>query len=142
MSYAAAMSIDELEPAWQALQDRAPAKLRTIDGERHYRSIIGLMNELIDEIGDRQAHPLQGLLDIVTLLVTDYEARQVKLPDAAPAEVLRFLMQQHGLRQADLAELFGSQSNVSEILAGKRAINLRQAKALGKRFGTSPSAFI
>jgi HTH-type transcriptional regulator/antitoxin HigA len=51
-------------------------------------------------------------------------------------------MQQHELRQADLAEIFGSQSNVSEVLNGKREINARQARELAKRFRVSPAVFI
>lgn len=104
--------------------------------------MVTLMNELLDETADSANHPLQGLLDIVTLLVEDYDKRNVPLPDADPAAVLRLLMQQHGLRQADLADLFGSQSNVSEILSGKRTINVRQAKALAKRFGTSSAVLV
>lgn len=142
MSYAATMNIDELTPTWQALETQASAKLAAIDNERHYKAMTGLMNELLDEIGDRKRHPLMGLLDVVTLLIEDYEKRTVKLPQADPASVLRFLMEQNDLRQADLAEIFGSQSNVSEILAGKRKINARQAKALAKRFSVSVAVFI
>lgn len=104
--------------------------------------MVEFMNELLDEVGDRESHPLMGLLDVVTTLVHDYEDSSVRVPDAKPAAVLRFLMEQHGLRQADLAELFGTQSNVSEALNGKREINARQAKALAKRFGVSPAVFI
>src|SRR5690242_5675494 len=100
------------------------------------------MNELLDEIGERESHPLMGLLDVVTMFVGDYENKNVKIPEASPAEVLRFLMEQNQLRQVDLAEVFGSQSNVSEILSGKREINARQARELAKRFGVSPAVFI
>ena len=51
-------------------------------------------------------------------------------------------MEQHDLRQSDLTELFGSQSNISEVLNGKREINARQVQALGSRFGVSPAVFI
>jgi hypothetical protein len=40
------------------------------------------------------------------------------------------------------AQDFGSQSNVSEVLNGKREINARQARSLAKRFGVSPAVFI
>jgi HTH-type transcriptional regulator/antitoxin HigA len=83
-----------------------------------------------------------GLLDIVTTFVRDYEEREADLPNAKPSAVLRLLMEQHDLRQADLANIFGSQSNVSEVLSGKREINARQARELGKRFGVSPAVFI
>jgi HTH-type transcriptional regulator/antitoxin HigA len=142
MTDVAARSIDTVTPAWRELETRSPVKLRSIDSNRHYRAMVDFMNELLDEIGDRRTHPLSGLLDIVTSFVHDYEVRNVEVPDAEPSGVLRFLMQQHGLRQGDLAELFGSQSNVSEVLSGKREINARQARLLAKRFGVSPAVFI
>lgn len=134
--------MDELILAWRELETRAPVKLRAVSSDRHYRAMVKFMNELLDDVGDLESHPLAGLLDVVTTFVQDYEERNVQLPHVKPAAVLRLLMQQHNLRQADLAEFFGAQSNVSEILSGKREINARQARALGKRFKVSPAAFI
>ncbi|WP_293997829.1 helix-turn-helix domain-containing protein [Sphaerotilus sp.] len=55
-------------------------------------------------------------------------------PDTStPASVLASLMEAHGLRQSDLPEI-GSQGVVSEVLAGKRRLNLRQVQALAGRF--------
>ena len=142
MRHAATREIDVLAPAWRELETRAPVKLRAIESERHYRAMVDFMNKLLDEVGDREAHALTGLLDVVSVFVRDYEERNVAMPDAEPAAVLRFLMEQHGLRQRDVAQIFGSQSNVSEVLSGKREINARQARALGKRFGVSPAVFI
>lgn len=142
MSNAAVRDIESIAPAWRELQARAPVKLQAIDSERHYRSMVEFMNDLLDEVGDRESHPLMGLLDVVTTFVRNYEESNVQIPDAKPAVVLRFLMEQHGLRQTDLADLFGTQSNVSEALNGKREINARQAKALAKRFGISSAVFI
>jgi HTH-type transcriptional regulator/antitoxin HigA len=142
MTNAAVRDIENLAPAWRELQARSSVKLRAIDSERHYRAMLEFMNELLEEVGDRESHPLMGLLDVVTAFVHNYEASNVQIPDAKPATVLRFLMEQHELRQVDLAELFGTQSNVSEALSGKREINARQAKALAKRFGVSPAVFI
>jgi HTH-type transcriptional regulator/antitoxin HigA len=63
-----------------------------------------------------------------------YENRAHPWPDTStPATRLAFLMEQHGLRQCDLPEV-GAQSVVSEVLSGKRALNLRQTQALAKRF--------
>jgi HTH-type transcriptional regulator/antitoxin HigA len=104
--------------------------------------MIDFMDKLLDTIGDRENHPLAGLLDVVTLFVRDYEERNVAIPDAKPSAVLRILMEEHDLRQADLAKIFGSQSNVSEILNGKREINARQARELAQRFHVSPAVFI
>jgi HTH-type transcriptional regulator / antitoxin HigA len=142
MASAASKDLDALAPAWREFQTRTPVKLRTVENERHYRAMVDFMNKLLDEVGDRESHPLMGLLDIVTFFVRDYEERNIEIPNAAPPAVLRFLMEQHDLRQADLAEIFGSQSNVSEVLSGKREINARQARALAERFGVSPAIFI
>jgi len=116
--------VERLAPAWREFEIRSPVKLRAV------------------EIGDDENHALMGLLDVVTFLVRDYEERHVDIPDAKPAAVLRFLMRQHGLRQVDLAPIFGAQSNVSEVLSGKREINARQARALAERFGVSAAVFI
>ena len=142
MNNAAVKDVENIAPAWRELQARSPVKLRAIESERHYRAMVEFLNELLEEVGDRESHPLMGLLDVVTTFVHNYEETHSDIPDAKPAVVLRFLMEQHGLRQADLAELFGAQSNVSEALSGKRAMNVRQAKALAKRFGVSPAVFI
>jgi HTH-type transcriptional regulator / antitoxin HigA len=139
---AAVERFGDLGPAWRELEARAPVKLRAIKSERHYKAMVAFMNGLLDEVGDRETHPLAGLLDVVGTFVRDYEEQNAPFPQASPAAVLRFLMDQHDLRQTDLAEIFGSQSNVSEVLNGKREINARQARALAKRFGVSPAAFI
>ena len=54
--------------------------------------------------------------------------------------ILVYLMQEHGLTQAELPEI-GSQGVVSEILAGKRDLNVRQMRALANRFHVSPAVF-
>jgi HTH-type transcriptional regulator/antitoxin HigA len=50
-------------------------------------------------------------------------------------------MQEHGLKQSDLKEI-GSQGVVSEILTGKRTLNLEQIKKISSRFQVSPLVFI
>jgi HTH-type transcriptional regulator / antitoxin HigA len=142
MAHTAANDLDVLVSTWRKLQTRSRIKLRTIESERCYRAMVDLINELVDEIGDRETHPLTGLLGIATLFVRDYEERNIEIPNAEPPAVLRFLMEQHNLRQAAVAEIFGSQSNVSEVLSGKREINARQARALAVRFGVSSAVFI
>jgi HTH-type transcriptional regulator/antitoxin HigA len=103
--------------------------------------MINLLNELVDEIGDRESHVLIGLLDIVSNFVHDYEERNVAFPNSEPRAALRFFMEQHNLRQADLAHILGSRSNVHDVLNGTRGINMSQAKALASRFHVSPAVF-
>ena len=63
------------------------------------------------------------------------------MPECRGVDVLRFLMDEHGLSQSDLPEV-GSQGVVSDILRGKRELNVRQIRALAKRFQVSPAVFI
>jgi HTH-type transcriptional regulator/antitoxin HigA len=142
MTIHAVQNFEDLAPAWRELESQTQVKLRAISGARHYREMVSLINVLIDRVGDLENHPLAGLLDVVSAFVSDYEERNVEIPTASPATVLQFLMEQRTLRQIDLAEDFGSQSNVSEVLSGKHEINARQARALAARFGVSPAVFI
>ena len=63
------------------------------------------------------------------------------MPKLEGADALRFLLEEHDLTQSDLPEV-GSQGVVSEILGGKRTLNVRQIRALSERFGVSPAVFV
>ena len=99
------------------------------------------LNELLDEIGENEKHPLYGLLDRLGALIHVYEEENYPIPDVTGAEVLRFLMDEHGLTQSDLPEV-GSQGVVSEILNGKRELNVRQARLLAGKFKVSSAVFV
>ena len=131
-----------IAPAWHAFQSVLPVKIGTIRNNADYERVVAFMNSLLDVVGDDEAHELADLLDLVGQLVEDYEGTRHVIPDAAPHEVLRFLLDQHGLKQSDLASEIGGQSVVSDILSDKRGINARQAKALAVRFGVSAVAFL
>jgi HTH-type transcriptional regulator / antitoxin HigA len=96
---------------------------------------------VLDEIGDNQRHPLYSLLDALGTLIHSYEEEHYSIPDVTGAEALRFLMDEHGLTQSDLPEV-GSQGVVSEILNGKRELNLCQVRSLAERFKVSSSVFV
>lgn len=127
---------EELKAQWANI-----APLLTIRNEREYNTAIKRLNELLDEIGDIEKHPLYSLLDTLGTLIHAYEEEHYPIPDVAGAEVLRFLMEEHGLTQSDLSEV-GSQGVVSEILSGKRELNVRQIRSLAQRFGVSSAVFV
>ena len=79
-------------------------------------------------------------IDLLTLLIQRYEER-VPVPAADPLTVLRFLMDRHGLRQKDLADIFGGEGNVSQVFAGKRNLNRDHIARLSERFHVSPAVF-
>jgi HTH-type transcriptional regulator/antitoxin HigA len=68
-------------------------------------------------------------------LIAAYE--EEKWPPRVPsaAEVIRYLMDQHGLRRADLIPLLGPATRVNEILRGQRGLSLAMVQRLRARFG-------
>jgi len=127
---------NELQTHWANI-----APLLSIRNEREYNAAVKRLNTLLDEIGDNEKHPLYSLLDTLGSLVALYEEEHYSIPYVTGADVLRFLMDEHGLAQSDLPEI-GSQGVVSEILNGKRELNVRQIRELSKRFKVSPTVFL
>jgi HTH-type transcriptional regulator/antitoxin HigA len=81
------------------------------------------------------------LTELLTLLIEDFEAQHYSLPPAAPRDMLRHLMESNGLRQADLVDVFGTASIVSEVLGSKRALSKSHIEKLSRRFHVSPELF-
>jgi HTH-type transcriptional regulator / antitoxin HigA len=120
---------------------RSVVPLGTLRTKKDYERAVDALDQIIDEIGEDEKHPLAELADALGVFVERYEAEHVPLPRVKPAAVLKYLMREHDIRQSDLPEI-GSQGVVSEVLAGKRELNVRQVKRLAKRFGVSVEAFI
>lgn len=133
------IQMKHLLPAWETF--RRATDIAPIRNETHYRRMVAMLEALLDETAGDESHPAMGLVDIVGDLIEDYEAAHHPLPDVTGVQALKFLMEQHGLKQADLREI-GSQGVVSEILAGNRELNIRQIRALSERFGVSPATFV
>ena len=134
------MNVTELLKPWESI-NAALGLSGPIRDEAHYAELMAFVDECFDRFGGDDRHPVFTLVNLVADRIMEYEAANYPMPPAAtPAEVLAFLMDQHGLKQADLPEL-GGQSVVSDILNGKRTINLRQAKALAARFSVGLEMF-
>ncbi len=112
----------------------------SIKTERDHKKAVALLDRLLDEVGENEHHPLFGFLEVLGTLVESYESDHIEVKGATGADVLRFLMEEHGLTQSDLPEI-GSQGVLSEILHGRRELNTRHIKMLSERFGVSPAAF-
>jgi HTH-type transcriptional regulator / antitoxin HigA len=80
-------------------------------------------------------------IELLTLLIEHYQSKHYPVPDAEPVEVLRFLLDQNGLSQRDIAAELGGESTVSLVLSGKRRLNRDHIERLSRRFHISPSVF-
>ncbi len=139
----APFDITRLLSAWQLCHDTL--HLGPIRDDAHYDRVHACLHWLLDQqthtTDCKQKQATQDLIDIMADLLEHYDTHHVQMPAGKPRDVLAFLMQQHGLKQKDLPEI-GSQGVVSEILAGHRELNLRQVRALAKRFGVSAKTFL
>ena len=126
----------QLQQSWSQVSD-----LLKIQNEREYDLAVDRLNGLIDEVGTDERHPLYSLLDTLGALVHAWEEQHHPMNVVPGRNVLRYLLDEHGLTQSELPEV-GSQGVVSEILNGRRELNVRQIRALSDRFGVSPAVFI
>lgn len=109
--------------------------------EQEYLASVKTLDSLIDEVGDNHNHKLAPVMETIGKLIENYEDQKYSIKKSTPIDTLKYLMHEHGLKQSDLQEI-GSQGVVSEILAGKRALNLDQIKKISKKFHVSPLVFI
>jgi HTH-type transcriptional regulator/antitoxin HigA len=109
--------------------------------EKDYNNLVNLLDSLLDEVGNNESHPLSSLMETIGSLIETYESQNYPDIEGNPIDVLKTLMEEHGLTQSDLPEI-GSQGVVSEIISGKRQLNVRQLKLLSERFKVSPVVFV
>jgi HTH-type transcriptional regulator/antitoxin HigA len=109
--------------------------------EREYDAAVTRLNALVDEIGDNPRDPRYRQIETLSVLIEAYDKEHHELPEASGVEVVKFLMGQHGLTQEGLPEI-GTQGVVSEVLNGRRNLNVRQIEALAARFGVNPGVFL
>ena len=115
--------------------------LRKPKNEADYDALVGMLDQLLELIGEDESNPLMSLVEILSDHIEAYDHEHRPMPVASGAEVLRTMMREHGLSQSDLPGV-GPQSVVSEILSGKRQLNLRQIRWLAERFGVLEQTFI
>ncbi|MBT4554183.1 MAG: helix-turn-helix domain-containing protein [Candidatus Marinimicrobia bacterium] len=131
------INLKEIETEWPKIKNVVSYP----HTKKQYNKMINYLDDLIDEIGDEQNHPLASLMETLGALIEVYENQNIPIPNQDSVSTLKFLMKEHGLKQKDLKEI-GSQGVVSEILNRKRVLNTRQIQALSNKFNVSPSIFV
>ncbi|HXG67630.1 MAG TPA: transcriptional regulator [Blastocatellia bacterium] len=133
-----AVKIDEKK--YRRLLARAlPTAIKT---EQEYERILAEVEKLISKPEEKLSAEELALLELLSILIEQYEDVHYPIPDAPPNEVLKLLMEEHDLQRKDLMPIFRSSGILSEVLSGKRGISKAQAKALGKRFHLPADVFI
>ena len=114
----------------------APRIIRSDAELEEYTEALFNLTEKSDPTADEEE-----AIDLISLLIDRYESERYPIPEAEPADVLRFLLEHNSLSQRDIAPELGSESTVSLVLSGKRKLNRDHIERLSERFGVSPAVF-
>jgi HTH-type transcriptional regulator / antitoxin HigA len=107
--------------------------------EADYNNALKRIEEIFDAKPDT---PEGDELEILGILVDEYEKKCFQIDAPNPIEAVKFRMDQLGLTQRDLARLVGSRSRASEILSGKRTMSLRIIRLLNKELNIPAEVLI
>jgi HTH-type transcriptional regulator/antitoxin HigA len=112
---------------------------RPIRSEAQLDATEGRINELLAL--EQRSSAQDEYLDLLGNLVRDWERDHVEIPPVSGVELVRFLLDQRGLPDGALTPIFGARSIVSEVLAGKRALQAKHIQQLAAFFSVSPASF-
>jgi HTH-type transcriptional regulator/antitoxin HigA len=107
------------------------ATLIVIDSDAELARARGLVDKLMasDDPADI------ARLEAQARLIAAYEEGKWPRRTARTADVIRYLMEQHGLSHADMIPILGTASRVSEVLRGKKGLSMTMVQRLRARFG-------
>ena len=123
----------------ELLREVLPRPIRT---EAENDRALAVVDRLMSKGERNMTREETALLELLVGLIERFEEQAYLIPDAPGYRVLRTLMENRSVKQADLLPIFGSRGIVSEVFNGKRAISKTQAKKLAEFFGISPAVFI
>ena len=104
--------------------------IKPIKTERDYEKAL----KEIEKLWDTKPNTAKGdRLEVLVTLVEAYEQKHHRIEPPDPIEAIRFRMEQLELKPADLADILGGRSRVSEILKKKRKLTVEMMRSLRKR---------
>ena len=103
--------------------------IRPIRNEEDYRAALGEIETLIDA---PEGSPDAETLEVISVLVADYEDKYHKIEAPDPISFLEFIMESRGLSRKDLEHYIGSRSRVAEIMNRRRALSMDMVRRLSK----------
>lgn len=119
--------------------EKIKTQLSPIKNKEQYQEYLGIIDSLVDCL---EQSPEEEVLELVSILVEDYEAKHYPIEAPDPIEAIKLKMQELGLKRKDLAVYFGSISRVSEVLNRKRPLTLEMIKKIHKGLGISAETLL
>lgn len=105
---------------------------KVIKAEKEYKVAVARIYDLMkSEAGQIEPGSSKGdELELLSILVERYEDERFPKIAPEPIDAIKFRMDQMGLRQKDIAPLFGGETRASEVLNGKRQLTLKMIALL------------
>jgi HTH-type transcriptional regulator/antitoxin HigA len=115
------------------------SELKPISSEKTYREYLGIIDSLVDCL---ENSPEEELLELVSILVENYESRHYPIEAPDPLEAIKIRMEEQGLKRKDMVSYFGSASRVSEVLNRKRPLTLEMMRKIHIGLGISAETLL
>ena len=115
------------------------SELKPIHSDADYRDYLKVIDSLVDS---EENSPEEELLELVSIIVEDYESIHFAIEPPDPVEAIKLKMAENGLKKKDLVDYFGSASRVSEVLNRKRPLTLEMIRRIHKGLGISAATLL
>jgi HTH-type transcriptional regulator/antitoxin HigA len=109
------------------------------------QSALARTYKLIDRLMStpRLTRSQSEMLEMLSMLVEQYESREHPTPNVSAAEMLEHLIESRGISQATLAaDTEVPRSVITDILAGRRRISIGNIQKFARYFNVSTDFFI
>ena len=115
--------------------------LRVIKNDKEHEEYLERAYELM-QMDLKPNSPESDELEILSLLIEDYEKKAYPIESPNPLDAIKFRMDQLGLKRSELQRILGSRSRASEILSGKRKLSLGMIRKLREGLGIPAEVLI
>lgn len=115
-------------------------KYKVVKTDAQYRRYCNILEQLVDS--NRKTKAIQNEIELLNLLIEEYDAKHITFKDADPIELLKSLMKENKLKAVDLARLLSvSEGLVSDMLNYKKGLSKETIRLLATQFRLSQEAF-
>ncbi len=104
---------------------------KVIKTEKEYNNAS---NRLMEIFHAEQGTPEGDEMELLSVLIKDYDDKYYVLPQLNPLEAIKYKMEEKGIKAKDLEPIIGSKGHVSSILSGRRELTLKIAQKLRDYF--------
>lgn len=114
-------------------------KIKLIKTDAEYEQALKRLEKIFDA---KQGTPESDEADILGMLIDEYEKKHCPIEAPDPIEAIKIRMEEMQLKQADMVEIIGGKSRVSEVLNRKRRLTVNMIRNITKRLNISPNVLI